>query len=139
MTYDIYTLSNIIHFYETLKEDDFKNVMKKNNIKYDDFIDNISFLNSELEYIQHLEYDICYERQIATSYSIIPKNYQLVLEPEILDEIMSHREDETISYINDLDQCKDLISSFDEIVVVGYKYQYKYMRKVLEEIVYLYY
>lgn len=120
---------NIVNVYEQYQHIDYRYIYRyfeKNNIGYEDILLYSNYLEGELYMVKEIEQDHCYNKQICTKFSIIPKKYELMISKEYFDQF------------NELDpELMELVGFDDNVIEVhlsGYKFQLRFILKVLDQI-----
>lgn len=119
--------AKVVNYYEKYPED-FMNFLDLNNLGYVDILAIYNMMDTRLRKIKELEDVMSYQKQIIESFSIIRKNYDVVIDKSIVEQIMLLENDVIQS------NPEKINTLMKEIGVAGYKFQLKYYCKVLDEI-----
>lgn len=102
--------------------------LEDENITHIDIIENINILNSKLLEIEYLEKENCYDKQIQSTFKIIPKLYEVIITEDLVNYAIGI-DDENIKEVSE--EFKD---SYKELSITAFKFQVRYFILIFENI-----
>ena len=117
-------IANLYELYPQTIRDDLETL----GYGYFEILALLNYLDRALIDIKEIEDDITYNRQVETTFSIVKKNYEMIIKKTFIDEVMDITEEQIEEYPNKIRE--HLI----EASIIAYKFEVKYYIKILDEI-----